>query len=85
MKKRTASPPDDIFEEPLTLENADAIAIFGGIDCYRCGKEKPNACWLCVKCFDSLDPQLRKALQGFRFTGWRHALCRVIRQRPTLE
>jgi hypothetical protein len=84
-ERRTASPPEDIFDEPLTVEKEEALCLFRSFQCCRCEGEKPRDCWLCGKCFDAIDVQLRKALQGFRFPGWRHAISRVIRERPNLQ
>jgi hypothetical protein len=78
-ERRWASVPDDITEEPLTISMVQINGFFLGDRCRICGKEKPRQYWFCVKCFDALDPQLRKALRGVTHDAYPHAFCRAVR------
>jgi len=78
-ERRLASIPDDILEEPIIFSILQINQFFLNDQCRICGKEKPRQYWFCVKCFDSLDPQLRKALRGVTQDCYPHAFCRAIR------
>jgi hypothetical protein len=77
-ERRNASAPEDLADEPITFTDPDIIDYFRCGPC-ACGRSKPCDFWFCEKCFNKLDPQLRKALQGMRHLQFRNAFCRAVR------
>lgn len=84
-EKRTANVPEDLFEEPLTLQAQELIDDLRGVKCRLCGEAKPERWAFCRECWSYIDGPMRKALRLPFRSGFEHAFCRVMRLYKTKE
>jgi hypothetical protein len=77
-ERRFAAIPEDLFDEPLTFSRDEIRADLRGVVCRPCGGKKRARQSLCVKCFDTLEPGVRKALWSSEH--YDAGYCRAVRQ-----
>ena len=75
LERRRALPPDDIMAQPLTFDKAHILEVFRGNRCPICEFDKDSRNAMCRRCFDRLDPSLRRAFSYG--TSFFHAYCRA--------